>query len=46
MEQFNKDFGVDGFKFDPKQMEELKQEMQEFQRQMEDLKSLGLGHMV
>jgi len=46
MEQFNKDLGVDGFKFDPKQMDELKQQMQEFQRQMEDLKSLGLGHMV
>jgi len=47
MEQFNKDFfGKDPFKIDPKQMDELKKQMEQFQHQMENLKSLELGHMV
>jgi C-terminal processing protease CtpA/Prc len=46
MEEFRKSFKPEDFKVDPKQMEEFRQQMDQLKRQMEEMRTPGLGNHV
>jgi len=43
MEEFRKNFKPEDFKLDPKTMDQLNQQMEQLKRQMEEIKTPGLG---
>jgi phage terminase large subunit-like protein len=46
MNELRKSFNVEDFKIDPKQMDELRQQMEKWKQQMDEIKALHFGNYV